>query len=118
MPVFRISKKFVMLVLLSIGIIGFVLILRYQTDTRQRASSDSSQEVENGIISGNAQVGTDSQASGGKYILFETNTSATQVPFPSNKPLFGTYVDTNKFTSSYQAKQLILPTQKLFTLMG
>lgn len=113
MQLFRISKPFVVLVLLSIGILGFVLILRYQTDTRQRASSDSSQEVENGLISGNAQVGTDSQASGGKYVLFGANTSATQLPFPSNRPLFGTYVDTNKFTSSYQAKQLIITYAKV-----
>jgi endo-1,4-beta-xylanase len=89
---FTVKKiQYLLIVVLSIGLVAFLIISKYQTDNRSKASTNSSQEVESGLLSGNAKVGSDSTASGGQYVLFgqavvvpPTN---TPVPPPTNTPI-------------------------------
>lgn len=64
----KIQLGFVLLLL--IGLPLFFFVSRLNQDVRQRASTDASQEAESGLVTGAANVGTDTTASGGKYVQF------------------------------------------------
>lgn len=74
---FSFKKIQLLIVVVFVAIIGItVFIARQRSDNRTRASEFSVMEAEGGIFTGKAAKVTDSEASGGQYILFgQTSTS-------------------------------------------
>jgi hypothetical protein len=81
----KVRVFFILALLLGGSLIFFTV--KQQTDNRSKASISPSQEAESGQISGAANVGSDSTASGGKYVLFGQVISPTTAPNPPATPL-------------------------------
>jgi hypothetical protein len=88
--------QLIFLLLILIGAPLFFFIIHSNQDTRQHASTSNLQEVESGVLIGNAKVGNDSSASGGQYVIFgqAVPTNTPVIPLPTNTPVPPTKVPT------------------------
>jgi hypothetical protein len=62
-----------LVLLLLLGLPLFFFVSQLTQDVRQRASTDTSQEIESGLVTGTATIRSDAGASGGKYVRFGQN---------------------------------------------
>lgn len=88
--------QLILLVIFILGTLTALVLIKKQTDTRSRASSDTSQEAESGLKTGNVSTGSDTTASSGQYIQFGNpqlpqpttiSTPAATNPTPTAKPV-------------------------------
>jgi hypothetical protein len=80
--------------------IAFILIGGALLLVTQAASPATSMEAEAGTLTGQAILGNDSMASGGKYVAFGTNNIVASVPFAASSPWNTAILSSTTWTAS------------------
>ncbi|EKE05243.1 MAG: hypothetical protein ACD_19C00386G0002, partial [uncultured bacterium] len=85
----RKKLSLIVVVILLIALPLFLIVVKQTQNSRSRATATDQLEAEGGVLSGSAQIKTDTNASGGQYVAFANQTPTPTSIIISNTPTPG-----------------------------